>query len=255
MQTVNGPADLWRPIVGGSDDGHGREGGLRLRLDIWHPDCWTLEVTEEVDAGLLGHGVHDVDGQAQGRFTAYADSAEVLEDLLVTIRESALTDWVWVIDQSHGFGDEALIPGSTFCGLVVAYEERNSISGPLVRRGFLPDAPVRMHGGREYWPVVVNADRDTVDRRLEGVRAETGADIEVQHVSPAGENIGQGIFWHDALSARQREVLVLARLRGYYRWPREVTVGELADELDIAKPTLLEHLRKAEAKLLDAGPG
>jgi len=49
----------------------------RFVLDISHPNCWTLAVTEQVDAGLLGHGVYDVGGQSVGRFTAYAESNPV----------------------------------------------------------------------------------------------------------------------------------------------------------------------------------
>jgi predicted DNA binding protein len=40
--------------------------------------------------------------------------------------------------------------------------------------------------------------------------------------------------------------------RGYYEWPREVDAKTLADELGIAKATMLEHLRKAEGKVLNA---
>jgi predicted DNA binding protein len=53
-----------------------------------------------------------------------------------------------------------------------------------------------------------------------------------------------------ALSARQREVFELARARGYYEWPRAVSATDLAEEVGVAKATVLEHLRKAEAKLL-----
>ncbi len=34
-----------------------QHGGLQLTLSIWHPDCWTLEVTDKTAAGLLAHGV------------------------------------------------------------------------------------------------------------------------------------------------------------------------------------------------------
>ena len=54
----------------------------------------------------------------------------------------------------------------------------------------------------------------------------------------------------DGLSPRQREVFQLAQSRGYYEYPRKVTAQELADEMDITKSTLLEHLRKAEQKLM-----
>ncbi len=45
-----------------------REGaqGVRVCLDIWHPDCWTLQMTAETSGGLLGHGVHEIDGLAKG---------------------------------------------------------------------------------------------------------------------------------------------------------------------------------------------
>jgi len=42
-----------------------------------------------------------------------------------------------------------------------------------------------------------------------------------------------------------------AREAGYYEWPRGASTRELADDLDVSKTTLLEHLRKAESKLLD----
>lgn len=53
------------------------------------------------------------------------------------------------------------------------------------------------------------------------------------------------------LTERQQAVMHLALDRGYYAWPRRVEARELAEELDIAHSTLLEHLRKAERKLLE----
>lgn len=52
------------------------------------------------------------------------------------------------------------------------------------------------------------------------------------------------------LTGRQREVIQAALDAGYFEWPREITSDELADQLDITRATCLEHLRKAEAKLI-----
>ncbi|WP_435064191.1 helix-turn-helix domain-containing protein [Halobaculum sp. EA56] len=52
------------------------------------------------------------------------------------------------------------------------------------------------------------------------------------------------------LTDRQREVVAAALDRGYFEWPREITSEELAEEMDISRTTMLEHLRKAESKLL-----
>jgi len=42
----------------------------------------------------------------------------------------------------------------------------------------------------------------------------------------------------------------LARERAYYDTPRRVSGSDLADELELSKATLHEHLRKVESKLL-----
>ncbi|MFC5972142.1 helix-turn-helix domain-containing protein [Halomarina salina] len=54
-----------------------------------------------------------------------------------------------------------------------------------------------------------------------------------------------------SLSARQSEVITLAKEAGYFDWPRQVDAETLADELGICHSTFLEHLRKAEKKLID----
>jgi predicted DNA binding protein len=221
--------------------------GLRVTLDIWHPDCWTLEVTEGRAAGLLGHGVHTIDGLATGRFTVYGNTREEVDELVAAIRDSDLTDSVWETDHPHATED-SLAFGSASCGIVVHYDLGNSVNDALVSRGFIPDEPVRMYGGREYWTVIVEVDKEELHDRIQDVCGEMGADIHVRHVATA--ETGAGVLRTDDLSERQREVFELARRRGYYDWPRHVTASELADEMDVSKTTLLEHLRKAEAKLL-----
>jgi predicted DNA binding protein len=50
----------------------------------------------------------------------------------------------------------------------------------------------------------------------------------------------------------QREALAAAAALGYYDQPRGATSEDVADELDCATATAAEHLRKAEATLVDA---
>ncbi|WP_439026995.1 helix-turn-helix domain-containing protein [Haloarchaeobius sp. DT45] len=220
--------------------------GVRVTLDIWHPECWTLQVTEATAGGLLGHGVHTIEGQATGRFTAYGETTETVDELVAAIDANDLTESVWETDAHGSYPD--LVDGNASRGIVVEYDIENSINDSLVKRGFIPDEPVRMFDGREYWTVLVNETRTTVHERIEEVRAEMDADVRVELITAPSS--GTGIFQTDDLSERQREVYELARTQGYYSWPREVNAGELAAELDVSKATLLEHLRKAEAKLL-----
>ena len=54
------------------------------------------------------------------------------------------------------------------------------------------------------------------------------------------------------LTDRQQEVLRTAFLTGYYSWPRDTDAEQLAETLDIASPTLHQHLRRAQRNLVEA---
>lgn len=55
-----------------------------------------------------------------------------------------------------------------------------------------------------------------------------------------------------ALTDRQREALRVARELGYFDVPRTASVEDVAAALDCAPGTAAEHLRKAEATVMDA---
>jgi len=65
-------------------------------------------------------------------------------------------------------------------------------------------------------------------------------------------------WWHvhgdigACLTDRQRDVLQAAYYSGYYEWPRKTDAETLADSLDIATSTLLQHLRKGHNRVLEA---
>ncbi len=52
------------------------------------------------------------------------------------------------------------------------------------------------------------------------------------------------------LTEKQRRILSLAYTNGYYDVPRKIDSEELAQMLKIVKSTLVEHLRKAEKRLI-----
>ncbi|WP_254762628.1 helix-turn-helix domain-containing protein [Natrinema marinum] len=52
------------------------------------------------------------------------------------------------------------------------------------------------------------------------------------------------------LTDRQLEVVTRALEEGYFEWPRRIDSEELAEGLGISRTTMLEHLRKAQSKLL-----
>jgi predicted DNA binding protein len=52
------------------------------------------------------------------------------------------------------------------------------------------------------------------------------------------------------LTAKQREVMVAAYQNGYYDFPKKISSKQLCRKINISKPTLLQHMRKAEGRML-----
>ncbi len=221
----------------------------RLRLKIWHPDCWTLQVTNDTGAGLIADGVYKVDSKIKAHLVAFSDRSSQIDDLIAAVRDSELTESVAVMKKHYDLRSKKALPGNTTRELLVTYRPTNSIHEALISRGFIPDEPIRVKSGHEYWTVLLDGRRSDISGRLDEIRADMNAEIEIRQIeTPTGID-GTGDQFAK-LSERQREVFQLARREGYYTWPREVSATELANHIDLSQATVLEHLRKAEAKIL-----
>lgn len=102
-------------------------------------------------------------------------------------------------------------------------------------------------------PVVYHGD-GSVSADVVGASADVQAAVDAAPVEVDVEAVGEyaGPSRGPALTDRQREVLQVAREVGYYDVPRSAGQDDVADELGVAPGTVAEHLRKAEARLVDA---
>jgi predicted DNA binding protein len=232
-------------------------GGTRLTLDLWHPGCWAIEATERVGGGVLAHAIYDspkakssMPSSVTGLFTAYGeDEAEVDRLLRAIDRSDHAGDLQPVQDR---FGRARPTPGPLVQEFLLEYDPSEMVCPTLLENGFIHSAPVRIEDGREEWQVCFAGDRSETRDALDSVRAEAGADVTVAAVSTAEEPKRTALDRRlDTLTAAQREAFDRARRAGYYEWPRRSSTRDLADDLNISKTTLLEHLRTAESKLLD----
>ena len=52
------------------------------------------------------------------------------------------------------------------------------------------------------------------------------------------------------LTDKQRKILVAANKNGYYKYPRKINSQKLSEIVGLSKPTVVQHLRKAEVRLI-----
>jgi predicted DNA binding protein len=131
----------------------------------------------------------------------------------------------------------------------VKYSARDSIFSTLLSHSVAPMEPIRAFGGYEFWTVYTPSDY-TASEILDDPRL---SDCEITALSahdfgPRRKRRGQRN--PDVLTRRQLDVALKALEMGYYSWPRKVTAQQLAERLGLAAPTVLEHLRKSESKIV-----
>ncbi|ELZ84801.1 bacterio-opsin activator-like protein [Haloferax elongans ATCC BAA-1513] len=76
------------------------------------------------------------------------------------------------------------------------------------------------------------------------LRSKREVERDPQHATDFRESV------EGRLTDKQHSALRAAFLAGYFEWPRESTAEDLADSLDVSSPTLHQHLRTAQQKLL-----
>jgi predicted DNA binding protein len=84
-----------------------------------------------------------------------------------------------------------------------------------------------------------------------GARLADGMTFRFGHLTKV-DSWERGLLSHRRLPNEQLETLALAFEQGYFETPREVTLDELAEQLDTPRSTVSYRLRRAVAQLTEA---
>jgi predicted DNA binding protein len=223
---------------------------MRVTLDVWHPDCWGITSTDEVGSGLVGHGAA-IDGSlGYERCTIHGDSTDHVTQAIEVAQESQFIRTIERLGDTAPTTSPGAKIGRSTQDVFIEYDATEGMGSAFLERGFVLDSTYRIDDGLETWELLVYATRSSFKKALDQIRQDRDADITLTRLSPARTAERPTEESTQQLTPRQHEAFALARHRGYYEWPRAVSAKQLATELDISKATFLEHLRKAEAKLL-----
>lgn len=122
----------------------------------------------------------------------------------------------------------------------------------LLYEGYLPLGPTVLENGRECFDLLLN-DREELSKAVDLLGEFGGVSVDRISQDFRREVYPSRAEWQELLSSipdRQRELLNRAVERGYFEIPRQVTLEELAEEMDITKTTASTHLRKAEGQVM-----
>jgi predicted DNA binding protein len=105
-------------------------------------------------------------------------------------------------------------------------------------------------GPRYEWHVLLPSDAN-LGAFSDAIQAEKGRAVRFDLQQVTDESAWLSAYsGRPALPYTHYEAMAAAVERGYYETPREITVEELAEELDVPRSTLSYRLRRAEAALV-----
>ncbi|PAU81515.1 bacterio-opsin activator [Halorubrum salipaludis] len=113
---------------------------------------------------------------------------------------------------------------------------------PVWRAGVPLKMPFDIQDGVATWEVT------TSNSRLSSLRThldDVGIDFDIEFVREIDASQADRL-----LTERQQEVLVAAVEAGYYRAPRDSTLSDVADVLDVANATCSDVLHRAEGHII-----
>jgi predicted DNA binding protein len=94
--------------------------------------------------------------------------------------------------------------------------------------------------GRVEWKLITGAEGSLAEL-IETLKAY-GCDVELKSTTHLGKNT--------MLTTRQEEIIRAAFEKGYYDFPKKITIKELAKIFDISPSTLNEILQRGERKVM-----
>lgn len=186
-----------------------------------------LSTTELGDAVLLSGGVNPADptelfsieGRHETVASALTDQSEIRSVVCLSAED-----------------------GETYV-YVRECEQERTIAEAFTRQTLVVTLPIRFRTNGSVEVTVLGSGSD--------LKAALGDVRDIADVTVLKVRDGWSNWSGDSLTERQRAVLGTAYEEGYYEYPRTTTQNEVAAAMEITDSTVAEHLRNAEATLVE----
>jgi hypothetical protein len=204
---------------------------LRFPQDVMHPIHRFIDESTAVKRDVLVHG-QTVSQQDTFLFYVEGDREPYVAALRATDRSADFETTEIDADSFYCFLRQD--PDAMDKALFDSFQRAGVIVTPPIE--FLPDGVAKL---------TVVGESDALQDAMTAV-----PDVVETTVERVGDYNWQQSLFDPALTDRQREAMRAAVAEGYYAVPREGGVTAVADAIGCATSTAVEHLRKAEARLV-----
>ncbi|MBI4361297.1 helix-turn-helix domain-containing protein [Candidatus Micrarchaeota archaeon] len=206
------------------------------KLNVWHAHSYVMEKTRKLDARLSACYLNSflVNGQSFLSRVALVSGPDA-EKLIAAFKADARIH----VEDVDGRQVYFTIPVT------------NNFHALVMDRSVFFLKPILAEKGEEFWTVGSHrkADLKRLYEKINALKPKAWAEwvfLKKMRVDLFNPNA------FERLSDRQRWAFVHALSSGYYTYPRQTNLKELASRLSVPETTLRIHLRKAEAKLMPA---
>lgn len=196
-------------------------------LSIKIPGLWASDIPEKYPIKLKFIGCMPSEGRGMGLVEISGDK-EVLGKAIEDIKKHPSVGSISI----DSFEEDKV--------RIVVSVTKCDACGYLMTSGCFLMAPFSGEKGYMNW-VLVTDKRESLSYLFEKLK-DLGCDIQVVHVKELQE---EGI-----LTSRQAEIIKTAIEKGYFEFPKRVSIRQLAEEFGVSISTLSEILRAAEQKIL-----
>jgi hypothetical protein len=173
-------------------------------------------------------------------------------------------DWeefaaIWRVEfKDFSFKAKDLLSTGMLAEVQVLEQEKNGAYTVFIRGGPILSSVLNSLGvvdGYLFPPLAIRDGKIKISFLGSPKQVETFLQkMDDRHIKYRVMMLSEATFGPDSplnqLTEKQRQVLTTAYRLGYYDIPRRITTDQLAEKLRIGNSTCVEHLRKAERRLL-----
>jgi len=200
---------------------------LEAVLKVRVPRSWLAEVSDR-----YGAKVRFIDRKPKGDY-GIADLVEI------DLRGGDLSKVVDVV-RRNGFVRKVSVKSKTQSKALAVVETECVVCRTLANSSCFLQRAATLDDGSLEWDLILE-DREAL-KKLTGDLSKYDCSVELAKISEVADE--------DALTKRQEEVLRVAFERGYFDYPKNIGIRELARGFHLSTSTVSEILRKGQKKIL-----